>query len=105
MSLTKPIKEYKLILLQNSLYKKKFDYKNKDKFLKILRISISDENILKITNFEIDNLNTLEIPAESSITIHITLQASKNSNVYMKFIRYDTDQIEEELVFKIELKQ
>lgn len=60
----KPPKEYKLILLQNSLYKKKFEYKNKDKFLKILRITISDASIIKITNFEIDNLNTLEIPAE-----------------------------------------
>lgn len=55
----KPPKEYRIQVLKGSLYKKKFEYRNKCPFLKFLRISISDESVIKVEQ------NQIEIPSES----------------------------------------
>ena len=42
----KPPKEYKFTILSNSTAKKKFVYRNKDKFPKYLRLDISNPNVI-----------------------------------------------------------
>ena len=63
----KPPKEYKFTILSNSIAKKKFVYRNKDKFPKYLRLDISNPNVI------IMDYDQIEVPIEGNLAYEIIM--------------------------------
>ncbi|KAM3147812.1 hypothetical protein pb186bvf_000140 [Paramecium bursaria] len=94
----KPPKEYKFTILSNSIAKKKFVYRNKDKFPKYLRLDISNPNVI------IMDYDQIEVPIEGAVVVRLRFHARENTSASLKFIRYDTDEVEEELIFHVSVR-